>query len=223
MTSKLHPETSANRAGRTRRAGPFALLIMLALAIATALLVTAIVGSLGEPPSSATPVTGGDPLASTGTGAGAAPLPGDGRLGGGVTVFDDGEAAIANLDPALLDAVRRAATDAEAAGIAFVVNSGWRSAEYQDELLQDAIAEYGSAEEAARWVATAATSPHVQGDAIDLGWWEATTWLSEHGAAYGLCQIYANESWHFELRPEAVDDGCPEPYADPTEDPRMQR
>ena len=31
----------------------------------------------------------------------------------------------------------------------------------------------------------------------------ATAWLSEHGAAYGLCQIYGNEPWHYELRPDA--------------------
>ena len=51
----------------------------------------------------------------------------------------------------------------------------------------------------------------------------ADAWLSEHGAAYGLCQIYGNEPWHYELRPEAVDHGCPPMYADPTHDPRMQR
>jgi hypothetical protein len=39
--------------------------------------------------------------------------------------------------------------------------------------------------------------------------------------AYGLCQSYGNEPWHYELRPDAVDDGCPPIYADPTEDPRM--
>ena len=44
----------------------------------------------------------------------------------------------------------------------------------------------------------------------------------EHGAGYGLCQIYDNEPWHFELRPDAVDHGCPDRYADPTQDPRMQ-
>ncbi|MFF2274056.1 M15 family metallopeptidase [Agromyces sp. NPDC058136] len=230
MNSKHHPTATAHRTAAmhrpaTRRRGhPLAVLIASAIVIGTLLLVTAVIGSLGEPSSSAAPVTGGGPFAGIGAGAGSAfGDQGDGRVGGGVTVFDDDEPAVANLDPALLDAVRRAATDAESEGIAFVVNSGWRSAAYQDELLQDAIAEYGSAEEAARWVATATTSPHVEGDAIDLGWWEATTWLSEHGAAYGLCQIYANESWHFELRPEAVDDGCPAPYADPTEDPRMQR
>lgn len=203
------------------------MLIVLALAIGATLLVTAVIASLGGA-SSAAPGPGGGSFAGSGPSPGAghggeALMAGDGRVGDGVTVFDD-EAAVTNLDPALLDAVRRAATDAEAAeGIVFVVNSGWRSAVYQDELLRDAVAEYGSAEEAARWVATAETSPHVHGDAIDLGPFDATYWLSQHGAAYGLCQIYANESWHFELRPAAIDDGCPVPYADPTEDPRMQR
>ena len=40
---------------------------------------------------------------------------------------------------------------------------------------------------------------------------------------YGLCQIYRNESWHFELRPDAIENGCPSMYADPTHDPRMQQ
>jgi hypothetical protein len=47
--------------------------------------------------------------------------------------------------------------------------------------------------------------------------------LSAHGAKYGLCQIYSNESWHYELRPQAIDRGCPPMYADPTHDPRMQQ
>ena len=72
-------------------------------------------------------------------------------------------------------------------------------------------------------MATADTSAHVSGDAVDIGPADATAWLSEHGAAYGLCQIYGNEPWHYELRPEAVDHGCPPMYADPTHDPRMQR
>jgi len=59
-------------------------------------------------------------------------------------------------------------------------------------------------------------------DAIDIGPFDATYWLSLHGAAYGLCQIYANETWHFELRPEVVTEGCPEPYLDPTYDPRLR-
>jgi hypothetical protein len=63
----------------------------------------------------------------------------------------------------------------------------------------------------------------VSGDATDIGHFDATAWLSEHGADYGLCQIYSNEPWHYELRPEAIDHGCPPMYADPTHDPRMQQ
>ncbi|MFQ6225798.1 peptidase M15 [Nocardia sp. NPDC002869] len=94
---------------------------------------------------------------------------------------------------------------------------------YQAHLLNEAIAKYGSEQEAARWVATPDRSAHVSGDAVDIGPVAAAKWLSAHGAAYGLCQVYANEPWHYELRPEAVDHGCPPLYADPTRDPRMQR
>ena len=84
------------------------------------------------------------------------------------------------------------------------------------------MAEHGSEEEAARWASTPERSRHVSGDAIDIGPPEATPWLLEYGAAYGLCQIYDNEPWHFELRIEAVGDGCPARYPDPTHDPSMQ-
>jgi hypothetical protein len=146
-----------------------------------------------------------------------------GSVPDGTTVFDDQVPGVANLDPALLDAVRRAATDARMRGITFHVNSGWRSPAYQEHLLRDAVTKYGSEAEAARWVATPETSPHVAGRAIDLGRSDATGWLSRHGARYGLCQIYDNEPWHYELRPEAITGGCPPRYADPTHDPRMQR
>jgi len=147
----------------------------------------------------------------------------DGAVPDGTTVFSDDVPGVAKLDPALLDAVRRAATDAAGEGVEFVVDSGWRSPAYQERLLQEAVSEYGSQEEAARWVATPNTSAHVSGDAVDIGPSEAAGWLSEHGAEYGLCQIYGNEPWHYELRPDAVDHGCPSMYADPTQDPRMQR
>ena len=147
----------------------------------------------------------------------------DGAVPNGATVFDDEFPAVANLDPALLGALRQAATDAAGDGVEFFVDSGWRSPEYQEQLLQEAVAEYGSEEEAARWVATPETSAHVSGDAVDVGPFDATAWLSERGAEYGLCQIYGNEPWHYELRPEAIDNGCPAMYADPTQDPRMQQ
>ncbi|TCC54237.1 peptidase M15 [Kribbella pittospori] len=147
----------------------------------------------------------------------------DGFVPAGVKVFDDEIPGVANLDPELLAALREAATDAADDGVEFFVNSGWRSPAYQEQLLSEAVAKYGSREEAARWVATPETSPHVLGQAIDIGRSDATAWLSKYGAAYGLCQIYDNEPWHYELRPEAVDHGCPPRYADPTHDPRMQR
>jgi hypothetical protein len=147
----------------------------------------------------------------------------DGAVPDGVTVFDDGIPAVANLDPDLLGALRQAAADAADDGVEFFVNSGWRSPEYQEQLRREAVSEYGSEEEAARWVATADKSLHVSGDAVDIGPSDATAWLSEHGAEYGLCQIYSNEPWHYELRPEAIDDSCPPMYADPAHDPRMQQ
>jgi zinc D-Ala-D-Ala carboxypeptidase len=126
-----------------------------------------------------------------------------------------------DLDPALAGALRRAAADAADEGVELVVESGRRSPEHQQRLLDDAVAKYGSEAEAARWVATPERSAHVSGDAVDIGPDDATAWLSRHGAEYGLCQIYVNEPWHYELRPEATDRGCPLMYADPTRDPRM--
>lgn len=147
----------------------------------------------------------------------------DGAVPDGTTVFDDEVPGVANLDSDLLGALRRAATDAADDGVKFYVDSGWRSPEYQERLLRQAISKYGSEEEATRWVATPNTSAHVSGDAVDIGPSGAAAWLSEHGAAYGLCRIYGNEPWHYELRPEAIAHGCPPVYADPTHDPRMQR
>lgn len=146
----------------------------------------------------------------------------DGLVPDGTTVFDD-LPGITKLEPALLEALRQAAIDAADHGISFYVTSGWRSPTYQNLLFREAVISYGSEAEAARWVATAETSPHVSGAAIDLGGDDAITWLAEHGASYGLCQIYLNEPWHYELRPEALVQGCPPMYADPTHDPRMQQ
>jgi hypothetical protein len=147
----------------------------------------------------------------------------DGVVPDGTTVFADEIPGVANLDPDLLGALRQAATDAADDGVEFFVDSGWRSPEYQNQLLREAVTEYGSEGEAARWVATAKTSAHVSRDAVDIEPSDATAWLSEHGAEYGLCQIYRNEPWHYELRPEATSRGCPPMYADPTHDPRMQQ
>jgi len=169
-------------------------------------------GPIGEGKGAVLPGDRGAPLGEA-----------DGAVPHGTTVFDDEIPGVANLDPALLSALRRAATDAADNGVEFVVDSGWRSRAYQEQLLHEAVLKYGSEAEAARWVATPSTSAHVSGDAVDIGPSAAAAWLSEHGAEYGLCQVYGNEPWHYELRPEAIDHGCPAVYADPTHDPRMQR
>jgi D-alanyl-D-alanine carboxypeptidase len=147
----------------------------------------------------------------------------DGAVPAGTTVFDDEVPGVANLDPPLLGALRRAATDAAGDGVELSVDSGWRSPAYQEHLLREAVLKYGSEAAATRWVASPKTSAHVSGHAVDIGPSDAAAWLSERGAAYGLCQIYGNEPWHYELRPEAIAHGCPAMYADPTHDPRMQR
>jgi D-alanyl-D-alanine carboxypeptidase len=141
----------------------------------------------------------------------------------GLTVFDERSPALTNLDPDLRRALRQAARDAATHRVEIVVTSGWRSPEYQQRLLRQAVSKYGSEESAARWVAPADPSSHVSGHAVDVGPSRATAWLSRHGAEYRLCQIYRNEPWHYELRPEAIDEGCPSMYADPRHDPRMHQ
>jgi LAS superfamily LD-carboxypeptidase LdcB len=138
-------------------------------------------------------------------------------------VFADDLPAVANLDPDLLRALRRAATDAGGDGVEVYISSGWRSLKYQQQLFREALATYGSEAEAARWVATPGTSAHEAGEAVDIGHSDAAAWLSEHGARYGLCRVYGNEPWHYELRAEAIAHGCPHMYADPTHDPRLQQ
>lgn len=146
----------------------------------------------------------------------------DGVLPDGVTVFESAYPGVAKLDSDLLGALCEAAKHAAEDGVTFYVNSGWRSPKYQNHLLREEISKYGSEAEAARWVAAADTSAHVSGIAADIGDVDATAWLAENGAAFGLCQIYRNEPWHYELRPEATYRGCPPMYADPTRDPRLQ-
>ena len=172
-----------------------------------------------EPPIAAPPLgrRADPPAGDRATGLGEA----DGAVPEGVAVFDGAVPAVAHLDPALVGALRRAASDAAADGVTFAVTSGWRSPAYQAHLLRDAVSTYGSEAEAARWVATPETSAHVSGDAVDLGS-AAAAWLVRNGAAYGLCPVYDNEPWHYERRPDAADKGCPARYADPTHDPRMR-
>lgn len=57
---------------------------------------------------------------------------------------------------------------------------------------------------------------------MDIGPVDAAAWFAANGSRDDLCQIYANESWHYELRPGASIHGCPDMYADAAHDPRSQ-
>jgi len=88
-----------------------------------AVVIAAIVGTPGfQSVSSATSVGGvlrGDHRGPLGEA--------DGLVPDGTSVFDDEIPAVANLEPGLLKALRRAATDAAKNAVEFQVNSGWRS------------------------------------------------------------------------------------------------
>jgi LAS superfamily LD-carboxypeptidase LdcB len=131
-------------------------------------------------------------------------LPGGQRL----SPFDLTTPAVNRLDPALLDAIDRAAERAAGDGITIGLTSGWRSAEFQQRLFDDAVVQYGGAEIASQYVASPQVSKHVIGKAVDVGPAAADDWLIRNGQTFGLCQIYANEIWHFELATD-YGGGCP--------------
>lgn len=117
--------------------------------------------------------------------------------------------AVKYLNPALLKAVQRAKAAAKADGIEdFWLTSGWRTAGYQQELLDSAIRKHGSEEAARKWVRTPENSEHVHGAAADIGPTAASYWMDRHASEFGLCRTYANEVWHYELKdPKAS--ACP--------------
>lgn len=122
--------------------------------------------------------------------------------------FDVTNPILSQIDPALLTAVQNAARAAQPAGIELRVTSGWRSKGFQQRLFDDAVGTYGSVAAASEFVATPEVSKHVMGEAIDIGPPEADQWLIANGRQFGLCQIYANEIWHFELAVDAQGN-CP--------------
>ncbi|MFD0341359.1 M15 family metallopeptidase [Streptomyces sp. NPDC127117] len=145
-------------------------------------------------------------------GAGEGADEGDTPDGRRLTPFDTRYPAIGRLDERLLKAVQQAARDARDDGIEFRVTSGWRSKEHQQRLLDEGIEKYGSAEKARQFVNTPQKSTHVSGKAVDIGPTDADDWLIRNGSDYGLCQVYNNEMWHFELltRPGGT---CPAPLS----------
>ncbi|HTQ18056.1 M15 family metallopeptidase [Mycobacterium sp.] len=136
--------------------------------------------------------------------------PGDGSLplGEAWTPFDVQHPAVGRLAPALLSAIQRAATEAAGNGITMTITSGWRSPEFQQRLLDNAVQTYGSLAAARQYVQTPEMSKHVVGEAVDVGGVGADQWLVANGSRFGLCRIYANELWHFELAADALGN-CP--------------
>ncbi len=196
MTTRAHP--TARPQVRSR---PALLLLPLLLALVASVAAVA----LAVLPVDALTLTGGSSSGdASGIGSRSGSASGttqhDGRVGEAwVGVDDEEHPAVTGLDPALRAAVRAAATDAAEDGVRFRVTSGWRSAAYQQHLLDQAVETHGSYDEARRWVSTPELSTHVTGEAVDIGPTDAAYWLVEHGAEHGLCQVYANEIWHHEL------------------------
>ena len=176
-----------------------------------ALTVGGCASSWAEPPTSPTATTDA-PAPAVGA------APGDderlcwsrGTLPDGVTLspFDESSPIVAHLDPLLLKAIQDAARAADAEGIEMRITSGWRSKGFQQRLFDDAVRTYGSVDTAMEFVASPDVSKHVAGEAVDIMPVEADTWLIRNGPQFGLCQIYANEIWHFELAAHEQGD-CP--------------
>lgn len=108
--------------------------------------------------------------------------------------------AVTGLDESLRTALLEANNAAQAErDIEILLVDGWRSERYQDHLFEQAVIEYGSEDEASRWVKRGDESKHRLGLAVDIATADAMDWLNRFGGEYGLCQVYSNEAWHFEL------------------------
>lgn len=83
---------------------------------------------------------------------------------------------------------------------ATTINSGYRSVERQAQLWAEALAKYGSEEEARKWVAPPGRSQHNKGFAADLGFGTdaAKQWFHANASQFGLSFPLSNESWHIE-------------------------
>ena len=167
-----------------------------------ALTVGGCASSWAEPPTSPTETTDAPPPADqTLTIGTAATDTFGGWLPDGVTLspFDESSPIVVHLDPLLLKAIQDAARAADAEGVDMRISSGWRSKGFQQRLFDDAVRTYGNVDAAKEFVASPEVSKHVVGEAADIAPVEADRWLIRNGPQFGLCQIYANEIWHFEL------------------------
>ena len=81
------------------------------------------------------------------------------------------------------------------------ISSGYRSPERQQQLWNDALRKYGSAEAARKWVAPPGRSNHNHGKAADIKFTTdaAREWAHANAAQYNLAFPLSNEPWHIEL------------------------
>ncbi|ACU71211.1 peptidase M15B and M15C DD-carboxypeptidase VanY/endolysin [Catenulispora acidiphila DSM 44928] len=99
--------------------------------------------------------------------------------------------------------------DAKTAGLTFLLNSGYRSATYQQRVFDCWVAQLGSPQAARQYALPPNESAHVQGYAMDIAPPSAASWLEATKGKYGLCRRYADETWHFEYQSRYKTQGCP--------------
>lgn len=119
------------------------------------------------------------------------------------TPYQDKNGNPVRLNPAAAQGLTRIQDLARAKGIEVRINSSYRSVEEQTRLWRDALAKYGSAEEARRWVAPPGRSRHNSGGAIDMNLMRNGQKIpqSEFDALIreaGMYRPMAWEGWHVE-------------------------
>jgi LAS superfamily LD-carboxypeptidase LdcB len=98
---------------------------------------------------------------------------------------------------------------AKVAGLPLVLNSGYRSAAYQQRIFDCWVQQLGSPQAARQYALPANQSAHVAGYAMDIAPPSSATWLEASAGKYGLCRRYVNEPWHFEYQASYKTKGCP--------------
>lgn len=98
---------------------------------------------------------------------------------------------------------------AQTAGQTFLLNSGYRSAAYQQRIFDCWVQQLGSAQAARQYALPPSESAHVQGYAMDIAPPSAAAWLQSTNGQFGLCRRYEDETWHFEYQLRYKTQGCP--------------
>jgi hypothetical protein len=175
------------------------------------------------------PALAGRPPAPTGPATGARLIPVETPGGGRIADKRDpapadvvsvrGVSGTVPLHRLAADAWTAMVAAARAAGLAeplLLPTSGYRSAQRQAELWEEAKRRYGSEAEARKWVAPPGGSPHQSGRAMDLyvggrndssnvdqlRRLPAYAWLAANAARFGFYP-YDREPWHWEYNPPA--------------------